>query len=427
MAYTLHMPHWPKLFGPEPEGTPSERTRFLLNKLGNPERKLPPVVHVGGTKGKGSTIAFLRTICEAAGYKVHTYTSPHIERFNERITLRGHDIDDAMLYEALETVRITSGDMPVGFFDATTAAAILAFANTPADILLIEMGLGGAVDATNIIDNPLLTILTTISYDHMEYMGNTLESIAAFEAGLFKPTIPCVVSYQHPDSLKILEEKADRLQTPLHIFGKHWLTRRTSSGMTFADAHGEARLPLPSLLGAHQIVNAGNAIAAVSLMNDFEITQEHIFSGLMQTEWKGRLQRLTTAILPAECELWFDGGHNMAASQAISIYARDHWHDKPTYLIFGTTIGKDVISILAPFVNIVKGIYSVGVKSEPKSYTAEAIADIARPLTNVIACDSIGDALREITNCANAPFRALVFGSLYLWLEANEKYTCNQP
>jgi len=419
--FSLHMPHWPKPpVGCIPSGTPSQRTRALLGKLGNPELRLPPVVHVGGTKGKGSTIAFLRFMLQAAGYKVHAYTSPHIARFNERIVLAGHEIDDDTLYEIIEAARIASGDTPVGFFDATTAAAMLAFADHPADILLMEMGLGGAVDATNIIDHPLLTILTTVSYDHMEYMGTTLPEIARFEAGLLKPGTPCVASYQHPDVWPTLETLSANIKAPLYSYGKHWLTRRIADGMIFADSYGEAKLPLPSLLGAHQIVNAGNATAALSVMEDFDVREEHVTRGLMQTEWKGRLQKLPCHILPAECELWFDGGHNIAAAQAIGIFAAQTWHDKPFYLIFGTSEDKDVKSILEPFTSHAKGFYSVGVKSEPKSYSAQAIAEAARPVAGVTPCDGIEDALRAILRDADgAPFRALVFGSLYLWLEAN--------
>ncbi len=416
MSITLHMPHWPKPFGPEPSGTPSQRTRTLLKKLGNPELGLPPVIHVGGTKGKGSTIAFLKAMLEAAGYKVHSYTSPHIEKFNERICLAGHAISDAELYETLEATRLVAGDMDVGFFDATTAAAMLAFSRHPADILLMEMGLGGIVDATNILDNPFLTILTTVSYDHMEYMGDTLHAIAGFEAGLFKPNIPSVISYQHPDIWETLEQKAGAIKSPLYFYGKHWRTRTTGDGMLFADTHGEVKLPLPSLLGAHQIVNAGNAIAALSLMENFEVSQEHVIRGLVQAQWKGRLEHIYNRALPVGCELWFDGGHNMAASQAISLFTAEHWQDKPLYLIFGTTQGKDIASMLAPFADITQHIYSVPVQSEPKSYSAETIADA---FSGVTACENIHDALRIIMRDSDTPFRALVFGSLYLWLEAN--------
>lgn len=415
--YRLHMPHWPKLMGREPAGTPSARTRVLLAKLNHPEQRLPPVVHVGGTKGKGSTIAFLRAMLEAAGYRVHTYTSPHLARFNERIVRAGREIDDTHLHDVLEETRIAAGDMAVGFFDATTAAAMLAFASVPADIMLMEMGLGGLVDATNIIDNPLLTILTTVSYDHMEYMGTTLPSIAAFEAGLLKPHVPCVVSYQHPSVTHVIEAAGSAIDAPLYSYGKHWRTQRTPTGWLFADSHGEAPLPPPALLGMHQIVNAGNAIAALSMMEHFDVTELHIMQGLHEVQWKGRLEQMK-ATLPHGGELWFDGGHNMAAAQAIAFFVAQEWNDKPFYLIFGTTQGKDVADILEPFSSLAKGIYGVSVKSEPKSYSAQAIGEAAGIIT-VKPENSIYDALHDIAATEDKPFRALVFGSLYLWLEAN--------
>ena len=415
--YSLKMPHWSNSFG-TPSGTPSERARKLLAKLGNPEQKLPPVIHIGGTKGKGSTIAFLRAIFEAAGYKVHTYTSPHIEKFNERIVLAGEEISDAYLYEIMEATRKAAGDMEVGFFDATTAAAMLAFSEHHADILLMEMGLGGEVDATNIIDNPLLTILTTISYDHTEYMGETLPEIAAFEAGIFKKNVPCIISYQHKQVLPVLEEIAAQINTPLYIYGKHWLVKKTSENMIFIDSYGEALLPLPTLLGAHQIANASNAIAAITTLEDFNISQDDIFYGLQNAKWKGRLQKLHSKILPEPNELWFDGGHNLAAAQAISLFAEQNWYDRPLYLIFGTTIGKDVVSMLTQFINLAREIYSVNVKSETKSYDAAKISEIASFITTVKPSDSIADALQDILEKQTQPFRALVFGSLYLWLEA---------
>ena len=415
--YSIKMPHWSNSFG-TPSGTPSERARKLLSKLGNPEKKLPPVIHVGGTKGKGSTIAFLRAIMEASGYKVHTYTSPHIEKFNERIVLAGQEISDAYLYEIMEATRKAADDMEVGFFDATTAGAMLAFSQQKADILLMEMGLGGTVDATNIVDNPLMTILTTISYDHTEYMGDTLPEIAAFEAGIFKQNVPCIVSYQHEQVLPVLENIASQKNAPLYVYGKNWLVKKMPNNMIFSDSYGEAILPLPALLGVHQIANAGNAIAAITALEDFNISQEDIFHGLLNAKWKGRLQKINSKILPEPNELWFDGGHNLAAAQAISLFAEQNWNDCPFYLIFGTTIGKDVISMLTPFIHLAKEIYSVSVKSETKSYDAEKIADIASFITNVTPYNSIKDALQDIVEKQSKPFRVLIFGSLYLWLEA---------
>lgn len=417
--YALNMPHWPKLLAPEPLGTPSQRVRQLLTRLGHPEQRLPPVVHVGGTKGKGSTIAFLRAMLEAAGLRVHVYSSPHLARFNERIVLAGKEIDDDLLYSVIEETRIAAGDMPVGFFDATTAAAMLAFARIPADIVLMEMGLGGAVDATNILDNPRLTVLTTLSYDHTEYMGSTLEEIARFEAGILKPGVPCIVSYQHERALSALEQEAEARAAPLYQYGRHWRTRREADHMVFSDAHGEARLPLPALLGAHQVVNAGNAIAALTALEEFDVPHAAIEAGLRSARWKGRLERMGCGFLPGACEIWFDGGHNHAAAEVMAFHARTHWQDKPFYLIFGTTQGKDIPSMIAPFAELAQRAYGVGVKSEPKSYSAAAAAQSAATLMPAEAADSIRDALEDIRAREAYPFRALVFGSLYLWLEAS--------
>jgi dihydrofolate synthase/folylpolyglutamate synthase len=349
---------------------------------------------------------------------VHAYTSPHLARFNERIVLAGEEISDEALFAVLEETRMRAGDMSVGFFDATTAAAMLAFSHTPADILLMEMGLGGMVDATNVIDAPLLTLLTTVSYDHMEYMGTTLPSIAAFEAGIMKPHVPCVVSYQHESVRHVLAEAAKAVNAPAYEYGAHWRTQRAEQGFIFADQHGQVPLPSPALLGAHQLVNAGNAIAAVSLLENFDIDGEHIAQGLYSARWKGRLERMAGRALPPGAELWFDGGHNMAAAQAIAFFVAEHWRDMPFYLIFGTTQGKDVASILEPFTSLAERIYAVPVKSEPKSYAPQEIVALS-PNLKMEAQDGIHDALYAIAAQEKQPFRALVFGSLYLWLEAS--------
>ncbi|MEI7668906.1 MAG: folylpolyglutamate synthase/dihydrofolate synthase family protein [Pseudomonadota bacterium] len=417
--YQLKMPHWPKQHVGELRGNPALRTKELLAKLGSPEKKLPPVIHVGGTKGKGSTVAFLRYILENAGYKVHCYTSPHLKSFNERIVLAGEEIEDNILFEILEKTRIASDEMPLAFFDATTAAAILAFATFPADILLMEVGLGGAIDATNVIENPILTIITTISFDHTEYMGNSLTEIANFEAGILKPNVPAIISYQHQEAFEAINKKATEINSPLYSFGKNWLVRKSKSGMIFQDSYGEVELPLPSLHGAHQIVNSGNAIAAISALENFDISQTNIISGIMQTKWRGRLEQVRCPFLPKESELWFDGGHNAAASEVISHHVMEYWSDKPIYLIFGTTKGKEIAPMLEPFVEIAKHIYVVSVKSEPRSYKGEEIKQQAESLTEVTVSEDITDALKDIIKNSALPFRALIFGSLYLWLEAH--------
>jgi len=417
--YQLKMPHWPKPVWENLAGTPRERTKALLTTLGNPEKNLPPVIHIGGTKGKGSTLAFLRTILQKAGYIVHSYTSPHLHHFNERINLAGEPIADDYLYTILERTRLAADTMPLAFFDATTAAAMLAFASIPADILLMEVGLGGAIDATNVIENPLLTILTTVSRDHIEYMGNSLPEIARFEAGIFKTYVPAIISYQDEQALAEIEAAALASNTPLYQYGKHWQIRKNNKAMVFQDHYGEVELPLPSLPGSHQIVNAGNAIAAISALTDFEVTQQHIIAGLMQTEWRGRLEKVSCHFLPKDCEIWFDGGHNEAASQVISHYAQEHWQDKPLYLIFGTTKGKELLPMLRPFVGVAEKIYAVSVQSEPKSYLPEIIKEKVEPEIRVEVSKDITQAIQAISKNSATPFRILVFGSLYLWLEAN--------
>jgi len=414
--YKIKMPHWPKPIA-NPPFNPAIRVRKLLAKLGNPELKLPPLIHVGGTKGKGSTLSFLQAMLESAGYKVHVYSSPHLARFNERILLAGREISDDELYEFIEQVRIATGDDEVGFFDATTAAAVLAFANNPADILLMEMGLGGAVDATNIIDNPLLTIITSISYDHQEHMGETLEEITAFEAGILKPGVNCVVSPQEEPVLAILQEKAAEIGSPLYIGGQHWVSRKYENAMIFADSYGSVTLPLPNMLGEHQIINAGNAIAAITALEDFEVDEGDIIAGLANANRQGRLQRLYPNTLAGNFELWFDGGHNPAAALAIADFAEVNWQDKPLYLLFGTTQGKDLLGMLQPFVGLAEKIYAVEVKSEPKSYKPEKIVETLKFVTNLKVADSLEDAIKEIAGeCGD--FRVLIFGSLYLWLES---------
>jgi len=415
--FTPSLPHWPA-YTPLPlPGTPASRTLALLEALGHPHHRLPPVIHIGGTRGKGSTLAFLRSILTQAGYRVHAYTSPHLERFNERIMLAGKEIEDEALFTLLEETRIAANGNPVGFFDGTTAAALLAFSRTPADIVLLETGLGGAPDATNVVESPLLTVLTTISHDHTAIMGTGLPEIATFEAGILKPGAPCIVSYQHESTVPALQAASRAVEAPLYAYGRHWLTLKTPHGMLFRDGNGDAALPLPALIGAHQIVNAGNAIAAISLLQDFQVEERHIIAGLMQVQWKGRLERLNVTCLPACSELWFDGGHNEAAAGVIAHHAGTHWHDKPLYLVFGTSKGKEVGSMLAHFGEIAARIYSVQVQSEPDSYSAEAICSLA-PAHNIIPAASITAALEAIAHKRAAPFRVLIFGSLYLWPEA---------
>lgn len=413
----LTMPHWPALLFENREGTPLDRTQRLLKKLGNPEKKVPPAVHVAGTNGKGSTIAFLRAMLEAAGYKAHVYTSPHLHRFNERIVLAGREIDDTTLYTVIEETRIAAGDDAYGFFEGTTAAALLAFSQIPADIALIETGAGGRFDPTNVIEHPLLDIITTISLDHMDILGHTLDQIAWHKAGIMRKDVPCMVSFQPNEALDMLKIEAKKTGAPVFCYGEHWAVQKTPEGMRYSNSDGPAQLPAPVLLGPHQYVNAGNAITAVTLLEDFDIGVDAVIEGLQSAHWPARMERIIAGarfeMLPKGWELWVDGGHNMAAGHMLAAFIDESWSDNPPYIIFGTTQGKDVKTMLSPLIGKTKGVFAIPVISEPKSYASATIAAMA-PELDITACESVEDAIHRIMARERAPSRILVFGSLYL-------------
>ncbi len=393
-------------------------TRILLDRLGSPEQNLPPVIHVAGTNGKGSTIAFLQAILQEAGYKVHSYTSPHLLHFNERITLDGEHISDNSLHMILERCRDVAGDMQPGFFSATTAAAFLAFSESPADILLVETGCGGCSDPTNLIEDKLLTIITTISYDHMEILGESLGKIAYEKAGIMRGNTPCVVSFQQGEALAVLEREAEKIGSPLYQFRKNWVIQRNSEGITYTDHNGGVNFPVPALIGDHQVVNAGNAIAAATLLEDFDIKGEDIAAGLVNATWLGRLEQITDYNLPEGWELWFDGGHNEAAGYSITQMVERDWDDMPLYIICGTTRGKDVTAFLRPLLGRAELVCGVSVKSEYNSYSAEQIAKMAMGAGfNSKSCIDIEDATGYITSTSTTPSRILIFGSLFLRIE----------
>jgi len=414
----LTMPHWPKLLFENRLGTPLSRTQDLLKRIGNPEKRLPPVVHVSGTNGKGSTIAFLRAMLEAARYKVHVYTSPHLHRFNERIVLAGHEVDDTALFTAIEMVRFAAGEDSYSFFEGTTVAAFLLFSQVPADILLIETGVGGRFDPTNVMENPILNIITTISSDHMDILGYSIAEIAWHKAGIMRAGTPCIFSFQPEEVQLVLMKEADNIGTPVCNYGEHWMVQKTMEGMCYISADGNMDLPSPALLGPHQYINAGNAITAVTLLEDFDVDVNAVLAGLANVYWPGRMEQITQGacakMLPDGFQLWVDGGHNMAAGHVLSAFIEESWQDKPTVVIFGTTQSKDVASLLAPLVNKVQGIYAIPVASEPKSYAAETIAQMMQGISPVNVCENVEDAVSCILKQAQEPLRILVFGSLYL-------------
>lgn len=414
----LTMPHWPTLLFEGRPGTPLARTQTLLQALQNPEKRLPPVVHVAGTNGKGSTIAFLRAILESAGLKVHAYTSPHLHRFNERITLASREISDTELFTAIEAARIAANGTNYSFFEGTTAAAFYAFANTPADILLLETGAGGRFDPTNVIARPALTIITTISPDHMNILGDTLTEIAWHKAGILREGVPNITSFQAPETEAVLNAEIAAIGAIPCAYGTHWRVAKTVSGLLYSNPDGNFDLPAPILPGPHQYVNAANAITAATLL-DFAIGEKDIIAGLQNARWPARLERITTGprakLLPENWELWIDGGHNMAAGHTLAAHIEADWKDKPTHIIFGTTQGKDVLSMLTPFAGKVEKILVIPVISEPKSYSAaDLIAQLKPYGCPVSPASNVEEAIERITTENPTPARILVWGSLYL-------------
>jgi len=390
----------------------------LLAALGHPERRLPPVLHVAGTNGKGSVIAYLRAMLEAAGRSTHVYTSPHLVRFNERIRLAGALIAEDELLRLLEECECANGGESITFFEITTCAAFLAFAATPADILLLETGLGGRLDATNVVGRPRLTVLTPISFDHMDHLGHTLERIAGEKAGIMKPGVPAVIGPQPPEAAAVFATRAAALGCKLWRHGSDWTATGDADALLFRDPGGTRRLPLPGLPGPHQIDNAGMALACVPFLGDFGIGESHVRQGLQSVEWPARLQRLTRGPLPERLppgwELWLDGAHNAAAGAVIAAWAEQR-APQPLYLVFGALATKDAAAILRPLAPHVSAVHTVAVPGEHKTLGAEAAATAARSVGHsAAAAADVAAAVAAIVAAAPAPASILICGSLYL-------------
>lgn len=395
-----------------------ERVERLLGALGNPERKLPPVVHVAGTNGKGSVIAFLRAILEAAGYRVHVYTSPHLIHFNERIRLAGRLIDDQELTALLEEVERLNAGEAVTFFEATTAAALLAFSRHPADIVLLETGLGGRLDATNVVERPLLTVLTPISFDHQDYLGDTLEEIAREKAGILKAEVPCVAAKLSRKTGSVVRDRAKELDAPLHEEGPDWFATKMPHGITLQEGHFARRLPEPGLAGPHQVRNAALAVVCLDYLRDFKIPPAAIELGLKTAIWPGRLQRLKggplAELLPEGWELWLDGGHNNAAAAMLAQHARG-WRGTPLHMILGMTRPRDPDEFVEAFAGRVQSLTAVPVPETDRGIDPRIVVAFARARAiNADLADDVAAALKRIAEAGGAPGRVLICGSLYL-------------
>jgi dihydrofolate synthase/folylpolyglutamate synthase len=402
-----------------------DRVAALMARLGNPQLKLPPVVHVAGTNGKGSLVAYLRAIAEAAGYRVHSYTSPHLVRFNERIRLAGKLIDEKRLNVLLTDIERINGAEPITFFEITTAAAFRAFMETPADLVLLETGLGGRLDATNLVPEPLLTAITPIGLDHLAFLGDTVEKIAAEKAGIMKRDVPCVIGPQQPKVAAVLAAKAKAMNAALFRHGEDWKVWAEGGTLVWEGDGRQLRLPRPGLIGPHQIENAGNAIACSQRLGALSIPDTAVAEGLYRVEWPARLQRLIEGplvkLLPANAELWLDGGHNAMAGEALAAtlaaWSSNPATKRPTYLIAGMLNTKDPGGFLAPLKPHLTGAFAVAIPGEPNSLSAEELTRAAGR-HNVAAwpMPDVEQALRQLTKLLNKnePARILIAGSLYL-------------
>jgi dihydrofolate synthase/folylpolyglutamate synthase len=400
-----------------------DRIERLLAEIGSPHKKLPPVVHVAGTNGKGSLVAYLRAMSEAAGYRVHVYTSPHLVRFNERIRVAGRLIEDNELDAILTECEEVNAGKPITFFEVTTVAAFLAFARHPADLAILEVGMGGRRDTTNVVD-PTLSAITPIGYDHTGFLGDKLESIAAEKAGILKHAVPAVIGRQREVSATVIAAEAAKLAVPLFRMGREWQMTPTAAGFRYESDQLSLNLPAPALVGAHQLDNAATAVACVERLRTAQlgIDDGAVRKGLSSVEWPARLQKLTRGPLPDSlppgCELWLDGGHNEDCGLALAQMASD-WAKEPAplplYLIFGMLTTKDASGFLRPLARHAKAARAVHFPEGHSAYTPqEACAKAAEVGLDCAPTNDIGAALEDLLATQPAPMRILICGSLYL-------------
>jgi dihydrofolate synthase / folylpolyglutamate synthase len=400
------------------------RIERLLAALGHPERHLPPVIHVAGTNGKGSTIAFARAILEAAGKRVHVYTSPNLVRLNERFRIGYADggklVEDDELAKALSECEAKNGDQPITVFEMETAAAFLLFRRHPADIVLLEVGLGGRLDATNVVARPIASVITRVSLDHRDFLGDTIEAVAAEKAGILKSGVPAVIASQMREALAVIERQAARVQAPLRIAGENWTATEERGRLVYQDDDGLLDLPAPKLYGRHQFENAGAAIAALRV-SGLKLPASAFEPGMIRVDWPARMQRLShgrlAALLPPESELWLDGGHNADGGRAIAAALADLEErvSRPLVLIVGMLSTKDSEGFLRNFSGLARRVIAVPIHQD-KAMPAAHLADIAKNIgIPAIPRDDIESALAVAGKLELAPApRILITGSLYL-------------
>jgi dihydrofolate synthase/folylpolyglutamate synthase len=403
-----------------------ERMHRLLARLEHPERKLPPVIHVAGTNGKGSTIAYLRAILEAARLRVHAYTSPSLVRINECYRLGrsggGTLVGDDELRAALEHCERANAGAPITIFEIETAAAFCLFARHPADVVLLEVGLGGRLDATNVIDAPLASVVAPVSMDHTEFLGETLMTIAREKAGIIKRGVPVICAEQSPEAIAVIEHHAKRMHAPLHMAGQEWHVNVERGRLVYQDDRGLMDLAAPKLFGRHQFDNAGLAIATLRAQNLFRIDTAAFEAGIVNAEWPARMQRLASGALvdqaPQGCEIWLDGGHNAEGGRvaAAALGDLEERVSRPLVVIVGMMANKDPNAFLANFAGLTRHIIAVQIPDRDNAMPPDRLADAARALgMRVENASSVEAALRSLARLVyEVPPRILITGSLYL-------------
>jgi dihydrofolate synthase/folylpolyglutamate synthase len=407
-----------------------DRIQRLLADLGHPERKLPPIIHVAGTNGKGSVCAFLRSMLEGSGQRVHVYTSPHLVRFHERIRVAGSLISEEELAAVLEECERVNDGRPITFFEITTAAAFLAFARHPADAVVLEVGLGGRFDATNVIEKPLLTCITPVALDHKEFLGDSIGEVAGEKAGVMKPGVPCVAARQTEDAAEIIAARARTLDVPLIVEGEDFDGHEEHGRFVYQDEYGLLDLPLPKLSGRHQISNAALAIACLREIGrrtprDRWARENAIEWGLANVEWPARLQRLRSGPLidlaPEGAEVWLDGGHNPHGAVAVAQFMadREEKSSRPLYMICAMLKTKDAVGYFAPFAGLARHVTTIALEGEA-AYGSGALYDAVRKAgLDASPADDLDDAMMQVSAWARArpgegAPRILILGSLYL-------------
>ena len=389
------------------------RTWRLLEALGNPQNDLPPVIHIAGTNGKGSTQAMIRAGLEGAGQRVHAYTSPHLARFHERIRVAGELISEDALTAMLDECYEANNGETITYFEITTCAAILAFARTPADFTLLEVGLGGRVDATNVFEKPAMTIITPVSFDHPQFLGNTVAEIAGEKAGILKRGVPAIITRQPDDAMEVIEARAEKLGAPMLVQGQHWDAWEERGRLIYQDETGLLDLPPPALMGAHQFQNAGTAITA---LRHFGFGEDACEAVPTNVTWAARMQKLSHGPLidlGPQAEFWLDGGHNAACAATLA-ETLTRLPKRPTHLICGMLNTKDISGYLEPLVPYTASLTAVSIPDEVNTLPAPVTAKAARDAgMDAGEADSVRSAVEDIIR-KQADARILICGSLYL-------------